>query len=205
MGLASCQAMSATLLFQSTHPVWDGTCRWYQNQRRCCHFNPPIPCGMGHPVRYSHVARADISIHPSRVGWDLPGKAMSMLRKYFNPPIPCGMGHLSIFDHRLLSDISIHPSRVGWDAEVVDLQTIYFISIHPSRVGWDNHSWRLSCGLIYFNPPIPCGMGPDVIDKIAQAFGFQSTHPVWDGTHLLDQCFTNVLISIHPSRVGWDL
>ena len=33
---------------------------------------------------------------------------------------------------------------------------------------------------------------------------FQSTHPVWDGTELMSLVYDMTLISIHPSRVGWD-
>ena len=36
------------------------------------------------------------------------------------------------------------------------------------------------------------------------ATGFQSTHPVWDGTSEMSNGGDVVAISIHPSRVGWD-
>ena len=101
--------------------------------------------------------------------------------------------------------ISIHPSRVGWDSHDLRRRLFSCISIHPSRVGWDRPSRARS--------PAPSG--------------FQSTHPVWDGT-LAALCFDphNAhfnppipcgmgprtpsaaaswrVISIHPSRVGWD-
>ena len=34
----------------------------------------------------------------------------------------------------------------------------------------------------YFNPPIPCGMGPCRLQGCCPRCKFQSTHPVWDGT-----------------------
>ena len=78
--------------------------------------------------------------------------------------------------------ISIHPSRVGWDSKEYQALIAGAISIHPSRVGWDVESSPLLASYKYFNPPIPCGMGHDLV--------FFS--PV------------ERLISIHPSRVGWD-
>ena len=146
--------------FQSTHPVWDGT---GDRTRRCSPSN--------------------ISIHPSRVGWDL-----KVAR------IATGSG-----------SISIHPSRVGWDERKNIWQTISnlfqsthpvwdgtckkalsfrinSISIHPSRVGWDHNAVGLA----------------EVVGE------FQSTHPVWDGTMADYNFVSNNPISIHPSRVGWD-
>ena len=84
-------SVSLTNPFQSTHPVWDGT-RSGSPAATCSHFNPPIPCGMGRLGRRCRVPRSvfqsthpvwdgttpptwaygasEISIHPSRVGWD---------------------------------------------------------------------------------------------------------------------------------------
>ena len=56
--------------FQSTHPVWGGT---------CC------------PVYYRH-SHHQISIHPPRVGWDFGPTVESGLDEHFNPPTPCGVG-----------------------------------------------------------------------------------------------------------------
>ena len=55
--------------FQSTHPVWDGTTRL---------------------VYLSY--NLEISIHPSRVGWDRAIGIGGYTMDNFNPPIPCGMG-----------------------------------------------------------------------------------------------------------------
>ena len=100
-----------------------------------------------------------ISIHPSRVGWDLVRSFPRPLPSYFNPPIPCGMGHPDL-------------GRV--------IEENIFQSTHPV---WDGTSQCLTC---------------------AQWRRFQSTHPVWDGTHNHVARSDFLLISIHPSRVGWD-
>ena len=57
------------LIFQSTHPVWDGTFFVFTWIRSATYFNPPIPCGMG-----------------------LLLAILGLPYTYFNPPIPCGMG-----------------------------------------------------------------------------------------------------------------
>ena len=125
--------------FQSTHPVWDGTLSAYLS-------NKP----------------QDISIHPSRVGWD--GKFDTQLLKALSISIhPSRVGwDVALFDlSGRVGNISIHPSRVGWDAErVPKAGGCMTISIHPSRVGWDDAQSAL----------------------ILRALVFQSTHPVWDGT-----------------------
>ena len=105
------------LEFQSTHPVWDGTLKIQKG---------------GWIIK--------ISIHPSRVGWDLQ--------------------HMG-YDRSLR--ISIHPSRVGWDDNFFDFIEGNTISIHPSRVGWDESTLLNLTLLINFNPPIPCGMGPEAV------------------------------------------
>ena len=129
---------------------------------------------------------------------DIPGN-------YFNPPIPCGMGRISC----------------RYKIAVVEFQ-----STHPV---WDGTCLRGSalCALRYFNPPIPCGMGRSPFANVIMPKVFQSTHPVWDGTSQalspkprscdfnppipcgmgLKPIFMDdlhIVISIHPSRVGWD-
>ena len=146
-------------LFQSTHPVWDGTIDDVLTvDGKSISIHPSrvgwdnagggMPALQGisiHPSRvgwdaYIGIARPAlcISIHPSRVGWDAGTRAPQRYRANFNPPIPCGMGPAL---RRLLS-------------------TAAKISIHPSRVGWDNGSAFAGS-----------------VDHT-----FQSTHPVWDGT-----------------------
>ena len=78
--------------FQSTHPVWDGTLRRRIRLNLYRHFNPPIPCGMGRVPHFAVTYSQQISIHPSRVGWDLMSSRRPSSVLYFNPPIPYGMG-----------------------------------------------------------------------------------------------------------------
>ena len=47
-------------------------------------------------------------------------------------------------------------------------------------------------------------MGHSSTYKVQKSIKFQSTHPVWDGTIRFRRAFDRMLISIHPSRVGWD-
>ena len=93
VGLLLSLYQSSSLLFQSTHPVWGGTCSIHLYYRLFIYFNPPTPCGVGLFTIPVIVIVALISIHPPRVGWDAVAPAD---------------------DGGVL--ISIHPPRVGWDA-----------------------------------------------------------------------------------------
>ena len=82
-------------LFQSTHPVWDGTQLSTHSPSSSENFNPPIPCGMGRGGGKSAAEPGTFqSTHPV---WD--GTVLLALAphrcKHFNPPIPCGMGRWS--------------------------------------------------------------------------------------------------------------
>ena len=80
------------------------------------HFNPPIPCGMGRKPAQPRKREVDISIHPSRVGWDSKTRSMIVYGIDFNPPIPCGMGlKLRIYPSRKQKFQSTHPV---WDGTV---------------------------------------------------------------------------------------
>ena len=124
--------------------------------------------------------------------------------------------------------ISIHPSRVGWDfwEHAADDRKDGFQSTHPV---WDG-TRPVSAGrgaLWYFNPPIPCGMGRVVPDRSIRVGDFNPpipcgmgpwricrvhrgkgyfNPPIPCGMGLSARMETEsfVLISIHPSRVGWD-
>ena len=83
---------SITRLFQSTHPVWGATLRWYAS-----------------------LSANSISIHAPRVGCDAGGRPRRRERGNFNPRTPCGVRpYTSIIFLRLII-ISIHAPRVGCD------------------------------------------------------------------------------------------
>ena len=124
------------MLFQSTHPVWGGT-----------------------RIFTADDERAEISIHPPRVGWDLPVYPEFWAQMDFNPPTPCGVG------------LSGHPFfKVGFR----------FQSTHPVWGGtWNYRGWHCAGN---FNPPTPCGVGRELTILETAGRIFQSTHPVWGGT-----------------------
>ena len=138
---------------------------------------------MGRVMSCHQLEIACISIHPSRVGWDWASSGRGQSGLNFNPPIPCGMGQGTTTASMEVGDISIHPSRVGWDCHVSKLPpyAAHFNPPIPCGMGHLTVSWNPVCGK-HFNPPIPCGMGPGVLVHLRKA----------------------ALISIHPSRVGWD-
>ena len=149
---------------------------------------------------------AQISIHPPRVGWDsrlLEARCKSAQISIHPPRVGWDEGFHML---PLVKPISIHPPRVGWDHRVCCGDPTGHISIHPPRVGWDllggvfphqrqDFNPPTPCGVGLhpvralsirrwdFNPPTPCGVGLSFA-MIRAGYGqFQSTHPVWGGTH----------------------
>ena len=226
MGPSNTFKCGLILIFQSTHPVWDGTTAFNLLGRWIYDFNPPIPCGMGLGKRSAASYAQHISIHPSRVGWDVPGALSRCSPGYFNPPIPCGMGRPALAVRRSCEPISIHPSRVGWDGSRIfsayvkvifqsthpvwdgtsdqrAYQVSVGISIHPSRVGWDVPGALSRCSPGYFNPPIPCGMGLNA-DKYIKGESEYFNPPIpcgmgHDKAH--QDLFSHAFQSTHPV---WD-
>ena len=86
------QRKTTATIFQSTHPVWDGT-----------------------PSSTSARNDNDISIHPSRVGWDQCDQRRALQSHLFQSTHPVWDGTPLLACSRSLAHISIHPSRVGWD------------------------------------------------------------------------------------------
>ena len=207
MGQRTRVQRSFRAVFQSTHPVWDGTCTAASMSAQPANFNPPIPCGMGRINGNAEVALDEFqSTHPV---WD--GTMGISHRSYFaefQSTHPVWDGTSETRGDEMSVPISIHPSRVGWDSSRHLCWRHISISIHPSRVGWDAQLWRARRGRTDFNPPIPCGMGPGICraacrrlqisihpsrvgwdrrrsPRVMSKKSFQSTHPVWDGTKYL--------------------
>ncbi len=162
MGLCSDWQSKASWIFQSTHPVWDGT-----SETRGDEMSVPIsihPSRVGwDPSMRIWFRSSPISIHPSRVGWDYPPGFHIYRASQFQSTHPVWDGTRLIIDYSMTWGISIHPSRVGWDLQrdldvfvkrifqsthpVWDgtridscIAVAFVISIHPSRVGWDFQS-----------------------------------------------------------------
>ena len=129
-----------------------------------------------------YYPRFHISIHPPRVGRDGHGGLCCRCGSDFNPPSPCGEGPV----------------------EVCILDANQEISIHPPRVGRDRSSQKFLPASQYFNPPSPCGEGPASFCVPFPQILFQSTLPVWGGTDTNRMKTDEILISIHPPRVGRD-
>ena len=56
-----------------------------------------------------------ISIHPSRVGWDIMDDVRSVVHQLFQSTHPVWDGTQAYEGFEGVIGISIHPSRVGWD------------------------------------------------------------------------------------------
>ena len=100
------------------------------------HFNPPAPCGAGHPYGTEHYMGVFISIHPPRAGRDavrwlrVHGRAISI-----HPPRAGRDLHLS----RWFPDIQFQSTRPvrGGTVETYFSDVVVRISIHPPRAGRD--------------------------------------------------------------------
>ena len=118
--------------FQSTHPVWGGTCQLVLIAVQSTHpvwggttsnswsgdtkadFNPPTPCGVGLRLYATALCLQGFqSTHPVWGG----------------TPVPPAASPFSLFQ-------STHPVWGGTDWGVI-AGGKYYISIHPPRVGWD--------------------------------------------------------------------
>ena len=189
------------------------------------HFNPRIPYGMRHEL--AHIKRdRRISIHASRMGCDIGNSRKPLEIKIsihasrmgcddtrrqdgrpqvnFNPRIPYGM-------RRQVKSVA-YP-KVHFNPRIpYGMRPVLAISdgAHKSN----------------FNPRIPYGMRPCGSGRHDAKKGFQSTHPVWDVTMLtttetatrlfqsthpvwdatkaVKNVTSNIVISIHASRMGCD-
>ena len=200
----STKASSASITFQSTHPVWGATL-----------------------FGYAVIVCERISIHAPRMGCD-PFQTVSKIPlQHFNPRTPYGVRlallclmwwgrnfnprtpygvRLIVNIYRAKIDlISIHAPRMG-----CDLHELYFViflqgfqSTHPVwgateiQIQFDDsiiisiHAPRMGCDL------------PFQHFRVAHSI-FQSTHPVWGATAKQDGTRGIVLISIHAPRMGCD-
>ena len=179
--------------------------RTHNNVYHYMYFNPRVPCGTRHTDTHDHSQDdifqstrpmrdatcesvgcfhpAEISIHASHAGRDLPESELINIKWNFNPRVPCGtrreLRALEGFDF----PISIHASHAGRDPQkwVTGLDEDA-ISIHASHAGRDgnNFSNGLSSGL------------------------FQSTRPMRDATICIHKDKLTILISIHASHAGRD-
>ena len=117
----------------------------------------------------------------------------------FNPRTPCGVRPLHPGQgpgHRGFQ--STHPVW-GATGSPYTFQLTQQISIHAPRVGCDASGGQGPHRPCYFNPRTPCGVRLVTQGRTFRRKSFQSTHPVWGATWLMD----NVLLikefqSTHP-------
>ena len=168
-----------------------------------------------------------ISIHAPRVGCDCWRPGGRQRHPDFNPRTPCGVRPTAARTRELSSQISIHAPRVGCDMQSAkpygffsEFQSTHpvwgatqsigrhpghrVISIHAPRVGCDQHRPVRKYHSSNFNPRTPCGVRRSNPSTASYAVLFQSTHPVWGATALLETVTLATPISIHAPRVGCD-
>ena len=103
-----------TLLFQSTHPVWDATDLF---EALCHQFVISIHASrMGCDVPFNGYELDDLEFQSTHPVWDATWAVTGLGSLfYFNPRIPYGMRLLQTAITGLPIVISIHASRMGCD------------------------------------------------------------------------------------------
>ena len=115
MGLGKRLGLSEEERFQSTHPVWDGTLMGISH-RSYFAFQSTHPVWDGTGQWGSGGGHPQISIHPSRVGWDRRRFLIMAAHTRFQSTHPVWDGTTDGHSPCACLMISIHPSRVGWDS-----------------------------------------------------------------------------------------
>ena len=145
------------------------------------HFNPPAPCGAGHP-----------------------GKAEYPVLHEFQSTRPVRGGTKRQRNAAVLHGISIHPPRAGRDISHGGPCGSPGISIHPPRAGRDLIAAAIRRTQTDFNPPAPCGAGR-FSDELIEIIDQISIHPPRAGRDCRrGNRYRRTSISIHPPRAGRD-
>ena len=145
-----------------------------------------------------------ISIHPPRAGRDfvLCGTSEDDFLFQSTRPVRGGTKATRSTARRQKFQ-STRPVRGGtYHRQAIAART-QFQSTRPVRGGTSKSVVRIPA-LIYFNPPAPCGAGPDLSTKLLPIARFQSTRPVRGGTDIVSAIHDVQAISIHPPRAGRD-
>ena len=168
-----------------------------------CHFNPPAPCGAGHPRLIIHETDSFISIHPPHAGRDMTEARPPHLQSDFNPPAPCGAGR-ELGQDRNESALfqSTRPMRGGTFFTAEQYWLIIFQSTRPMRGGTADDGCHPADTGISIHPP---HAGRDPGSHLILLRRSISIHPPHAGR---DRCdwFADCLrvISIHPPHAGRD-
>ena len=167
-----------------------------------------------------------ISIHPPLAGRDSCWCSARTRRWHFNPPAPCGAG--LCHEHREKAEYrfqSTRPLRGGTFLSQNGITFYVFQSTRPLRGGTGPRCDERGRGTDFnppapcgagpnkraanrhnqnFNPPAPCGAGPDRHGYFFFIHVFQSTRPLRGGTSTHYKGGDTMAISIHPPLAGRD-
>ena len=118
---------------------------------------------------------------PPHAGRDrLPAHNEAILRN-FNPPAPCGAGPL--IPRPVLDTVTFQSTRPlrGGTGRTEAHGGSGAISIHPPLAGRDSGAAAQFAFRIYFNPPAPCGAGPQCARHADAALDFNPPAPCGAG------------------------
>ena len=188
--------------FQSTRPVRGGTkTDALDALERLFQSTRPVRGGTA-PQRYPH-RKAEISIHPPRAGRDKQWGYERIAEIISIHPPRAGRDRVA-WSEKVKDIISIHPPRAGRDIDGKYPERFYMDFNPPAPCGAGPEVISISAMLSHFNPPAPCGAGPGCFRFFHASRLFQSTRPVRGGTLLGVSQSDKDKISIHPPRAGRD-
>ena len=141
-------------VFQSTHPVRDGTFgKYLYIKGGGISIHPPRE-GWDRGALPQRL-RLFISIHPPREGWDNRTRSLKYRTVKFQSTHPVRDGTRVAEKHcRKKRFQSTHPVRDG-TYDVHGAGIVLRISIHPPREGWDRKMIGAGPRAKHFNPPTP--------------------------------------------------
>ena len=194
-----------TIVFQSTHPVWDATPD-ATTPAAVEIFQSTHPVWDATPSLHEVLHYPEISIHASRMGCDLRKYGETAITPQFQSTHPVWDATITSTCTKLTMLISIHASRMGCDttALIGFMTAAQFQSTHPV---WDatQDAREAVIRQADFNPRIPYGMRPiqSSVFVVERVISIHASRMGCDGLREV-QSITHD-ISIHASRMGCDV
>ena len=165
------------------------------------YFNPPAPCGAGPRLLVSSMPILPFqSTRPLRGGTTTKEMRQRAEAISIHPPLAGRDVDLIVIGICLA--ISIHPPLAGRDSYTVKILDSNGISIHPPLAGRDPDIPHSRHDPFDFNPPAPCGAGPQRGDDGMAKTDFNPPAPCGAGLERTYRCKNGVVISIHPPLAG---
>ena len=221
------KTLTASIQFQSTHPMRGATHAPAYIYTPLGYFNPRTPCGVRLVIGYCPPVTVSFqSTHPMRGATCVPfaagtrswrfqsthpmrgatanASARSDYTTNFNPRTPCGVRPVRACHNRGIQHFNPRtPCGVRRALRVHDVQDVGFQSTHPMRGATLFGRLPARIELISIHAP-HAGCDTRLTARPARRCSFQSTHPMRGATTTRPCGERNFDISIHAPHAGCD-